>query len=99
MEHRDPGPDTDERPVTALRGILNAWDPIGVVEDGEPPDEYDCLIAPVLDRLANGEGAGEIAAFLRAELADHFGLDTERYDFQVEPVARAAVDLRDRRGG
>ncbi|MBW0090676.1 hypothetical protein I4I73_17635 [Pseudonocardia sp. KRD-184] len=99
MEHRDPGPDSVDHRVTALRGILNAWDPIGIIEDGEPADEYDCLIAPVLDLVAHGAGPREVETFLRTELADHFGLDPERHAAGVEAVAHDAVDLRTRDGG
>lgn len=99
MEHRDPGPDTAERPVRALRGLLNGWDPIGVIEHGEPHDEYDCLIAPILDRLAGGAGPAELAAFLRRELADHFGMDPGPHAAGIEEVSRRAVALRPGGGG
>ncbi|MEA5364423.1 hypothetical protein VA596_33170 [Amycolatopsis sp., V23-08] len=55
-----------------LRYLLNQWDPIGVVD--EVDDEYDCLIAPLLSRLAAGGGRAEIGEFLWYELTDHFGL-------------------------
>ena len=94
MEHRDPGPDSEDRPVVALRELLNTWDPIGVVSDGGPLDEYDCLIAPMLDRLERGADARELAEFLRLELDDHFGLDPEYHVDGIEHVSRAAVELR-----
>ncbi len=54
--------------------MLNEWDPIGVRPDsGGPDDEYSCLYAPLLDRLAGGGDAAEIALYLRAELEGHFG--------------------------
>lgn len=56
--------------------MLNEWDPIGVHPDlGGPDDEHSCLYAPLLERLAGGEEAAEIALFLRAELEGHFGLE------------------------
>lgn len=98
VEHRDPGPDSEDRPVTALRELLNGWDPIGVIEHGGPHDEYDCLIAPILDRLGDGAGSSEIAALLRTELADHFGLKPELHAEGIAAVSRAAVELRARHG-
>lgn len=95
MEHRDPGPDADGRPVTAVRAILNDWDPIGVIENGVPSDEYDCLIAPLLDHLAGGADAAAIAAVLRTELSDHFGMDPEHHEAGIESVSRGVVELRD----
>ncbi|MEU3948076.1 hypothetical protein [Streptomyces sp. NPDC029526] len=56
-----------------LRHLLNEWDPVGVAEDA--PDEYDCLLAPLLHRLRSGADEAAIGRFLRYELEDHFGLD------------------------
>ncbi len=62
-----------------LRYLLNHWDPIGVYDETEnyPPDEYDCLIAPVLSRLAAGASAADLGQFLWFEVEDHFGIDPE----------------------
>jgi hypothetical protein len=63
--------------VRELRSLLNQWDPIGVY-DGKlncPPDEYDCLLGPLLTRLSHGNGRAELDEFLRREMNDHFGLD------------------------
>lgn len=95
MEHRDPGPDSADRPVAALREILNRWDPIGVVGADGPQDEYDCLIAPVLEHLGRGATPADLAAFLRHELVDHFGLDPGNHDANIEVVSHGAVRLRD----
>lgn len=56
-----------------LRHLLNEWDPIGVADDVQ--DEYDCMLAPLLQRLRGGADQTEIGEFLRLELEDHFGLD------------------------
>ncbi|WP_051723202.1 hypothetical protein [Streptomyces albus] len=56
-----------------LRQLLNEWDPIGVAD--EVRDEYDCMLAPLLQRLRSGAGQAEIREFLRRELEDHFGLN------------------------
>lgn len=77
---------------SAVRDVLNAWDPIGVVEHGVPDDEYGCLIAPILQRLAAGADAAGIAAFLRSELAGHFGLDPD--PLEVDPLEVDAVAAR-----
>ena len=62
-----------------LRVILNEWDPIGVA-DFAPDDEYDCLIAPLLSKLAAGAGKAAIAEFLWHEVEGHFGLDPRSLD-------------------
>lgn len=60
-------------PENGLRHLLNEWDPIGVADDVQ--DEYDCMLAPLLQRLRGGAGQSDIDVFLRRELEDHFGLD------------------------
>ncbi|WP_228925233.1 hypothetical protein [Streptomyces sp. DH7] len=64
-----PGTDVTEN---GLRHLLNEWDPIGVAD--EVQDEYDCMLAPLLQRLRSGADQAEIGEFLRHELEDHFGL-------------------------
>jgi hypothetical protein len=62
-----------------LRYLLNRWDPIGIYDEKEdlPPDEYDCLLAPILSRLAAGTSAVDLGQFLWFEIKDHFGIDPE----------------------
>ncbi|GHD82683.1 hypothetical protein ACFQL8_36595 [Streptomyces goshikiensis] len=67
-----------------LRHLLNEWDPIGVADVVK--DEYDCMLAPLLQRLRGGAGQSDIGDFLRHELEDHFGLDP----LGLRPEAMAA---------
>ncbi|MDT7804785.1 MAG: hypothetical protein QOI78_8218 [Actinomycetota bacterium] len=69
-----------------VRYLLNRWDPIGVAD--EVDDEYDCLVAPLLSRLAAGAGRAEIGEFLWYELTDHFGLS--------DPAAHDSDRMADR---
>jgi hypothetical protein len=55
--------------------MLNEWDFIGVREFYAGDDEYDCLLGPLLARLAAGESVEEVAGFLREEIEGHFGLE------------------------
>ncbi len=64
--------------IRDLRDLLNEWDPIG--GGHVPPDEYDCLIGPLLSKLSAGAGRSQISEFLRGELEDHFGLDPDELD-------------------
>ncbi|WP_345620690.1 hypothetical protein [Streptomyces ziwulingensis] len=63
----------DTAPEDELRRLLNEWDPIGVADDVR--DEYDCMLAPLLQRLRSGADRAAIGEFPRRELEDHFGLD------------------------
>ncbi|MGW0877198.1 hypothetical protein ACWD3Z_43090 [Streptomyces sp. NPDC002740] len=56
-----------------LRYLLNEWYPIGVADDVQ--DEYDCMLAPLLQRLRGGANETEIGRFLRQEVEEHFSLD------------------------
>ena len=56
-----------------LRFLLDEWDPIGVAELSQ--DEYDCMLAPLVERLQGGADRAEIGEFRWHELEDHFGLD------------------------
>ncbi|MER6082430.1 hypothetical protein [Streptomyces sp. NPDC001833] len=67
-----------------LRHLLNEWDPIGVADD--VLDEYDRVLAPLLQRLRIGVDQAELGEFLRHELEDHFGLSP----LPSEPEAMAA---------
>jgi hypothetical protein len=55
-----------------LRNLLNEWDPIGVADIA--PDEYDCLIPPILARLISGSDGIRIRELVWHELEHHFGL-------------------------
>jgi hypothetical protein len=63
-----------------LRYLLNRWDPIGICDEALdfPPDEYDCLIGPILTRLARGDSRAAFSEYLWFEIENHFGLDPVR---------------------
>ncbi len=61
-----------------LRDLINAWDPIGVLDDPAwPRDEYEGLVGPVPRRLEAGDTPAQLAVYLRAEARDRFGLDPD----------------------
>lgn len=64
-----------------LRHLLNEWDPIGVADLVD--DEYDCLLAPLWDRLTRGATPASLSEYLWSEVEDHFGLDPERCGVNV----------------
>jgi hypothetical protein len=63
-----------------LRYVLNHWDPIGIYDEmlNYPPDEYDCLIGPLLTRLARHDSRATLSEYLWNEVETHFGLDPVR---------------------
>lgn len=43
-----------------------------------PPDEYDCLIGPILTRLARRDSRASFSEYLWNEVENHLGLDPLR---------------------
>ncbi|WP_326550606.1 hypothetical protein [Micromonospora sp. NBC_01813] len=72
-----------------LRQMLNDWNYLGVGELYAGDDEYDCLLGPLLTRLAAGADADDLARFLRDRIEGHFGLDLT--DVDVADFAARAV--------
>jgi hypothetical protein len=75
-----PGTAGRDRPAglqDELRYLLNRWDPIGIYDEqlDFPPDEYDCLIGPLLTRLARHDSRASLSEYPWHEVEDHFGLD------------------------
>lgn len=79
-DHRAKRSEELDYPRTTLRSMLNTWNPLGVYdwELDYPPDEYDCLISPLLSRLQAGEGVIELSEYLWFRLKEHFGVDPAR---------------------
>jgi hypothetical protein len=59
-----------------LRDLLNDWDFIGVFDPAINTDEYDCMIQPLMRKLAAGADTNDIARFLDGEITGHFGMST-----------------------
>jgi hypothetical protein len=68
--------------------MVNAWDPIGLIEMGAPLDEYDCVVGDVMRALERKDSSEQLANFLRAHIAEHFGLPpSDPSPFAVQAVA------------
>jgi len=86
-----------------LRYLLNRWDPIGIYDEvlNYPPDEYDCLIGPLLTRLARHDSRATLSEYLWNEVENHFGLDPVRCGtdpgsilFDAEPTRSRTASWR-----
>ncbi len=81
----------DQERTRELSILLDRWDPIGVYTDpGDdcPAGEYACMVGPLMSMLERGSPAPDIAAWVRRELTEHFGLTV------TLGAAELAVDLR-----
>jgi hypothetical protein len=77
-----------------LRAQVNAWDPIGLIGMGSPPDEYECIVGPLMRYLESGAPAEEIQTFLSREFAEHFSVPVTESTI-TEFVATARVWFSD----
>lgn len=85
---RDPGPFTGPRPEPAeqIGFRLTTWDPLGIGGTALIEAEYDPLVTHLIAHLTPRTTAAEIAALLRDELLDRFGLSVTGND--VDGVAQ-----------
>ena len=63
-----------------LRGRMNAWDPLGLIDAGAPPDEYECVVGPLMRMLESAEDSDVMAQYLNSEFRDHFELPVAMTD-------------------
>ena len=67
--------------IAQLQALMREWDPIGAMTEPRwPSDEYECLVGPLLTRLAQGASEEDIARYLRQELQEHFGLSPDNHN-------------------
>lgn len=72
------------------RDLAFNMDPGGLIHDERQRDEYDFLVGPLMRMLERNADEGEIAAFVRREFSDHFGLS----DFSIVDRFSNAVKAR-----
>ncbi len=70
----------NKRKITALRTLVNAWDPVKLLSLGAPEDEYDCFVNGLYSLLKEGATRKRLSAFIQCELSEHFHVvvDQER---------------------
>lgn len=68
-----------------LRDLLNEWDFIGVFDPVSNTDEYDCMIPPLMKKLAAGAGTHDIARFLNGKITGHFAMSAGAVE--ITPMA------------
>jgi hypothetical protein len=60
-----------------VRALFMAWDPIGVADEPDAWDEYDCMIGPALSRLRRGADAAALREWIAHERGNHFELPAD----------------------
>lgn len=66
--------------IKKVRFTLKEWDFL----PGSPDDEYDCMIGPLVHLLRRKASRVEIETYLRKELDDHFGINIDDADLDLQ---------------
>lgn len=100
-------PSASRGEVGDLNQMVNEWDPLGLIEDGAPEDEYDCLVQKIYSLLQKESSPKAIEELILDELESHFGMgesnvSLHRREAYLKDVTnfseRAATWFKGRRG-
>lgn len=84
------------RLLSEVRAILlEDWDPLGVGDNPNLADEYDCALAEVMAAVGRARMWNDVAAKLCEIERDHFGM-TGTAAAGLEPVALRLLELKAR---
>jgi Domain of unknown function (DUF1871) len=75
-----------------IKEVINEWDPIGLLDDGEPDDEYTPEIRDIVQLLTSIKSVDELAVIIHKVFLKWFGEDStdliEYYTIEkCKPVA------------
>lgn len=77
------------------RVLLNVWDPIGVRDEPNAQDEYDCCVDPLVTLLTSNASDDQIAEYLWRRGTQHMGLSLNREEMYRTVAALRQIDLRE----
>ena len=60
------------------RVLLDVWDPIGVKDEPNAQDEYDCCLGSLFHLLTTGATDDQIAEYLWRQGTEHMGLPLQK---------------------
>ncbi|HEY1732730.1 MAG TPA: hypothetical protein VGG15_13325 [Terriglobales bacterium] len=60
------------------RVLIEVWDPIGVKDEPNAQDEYDCCLAALYEFLLTAASDETIEKYLRRTVTDHMGLNADQ---------------------
>lgn len=59
--------------MAAVRVALNASDPVGLLADGAPIDEYESEVGTIVPRVTKAQNVDEVREAVHEEFARWFG--------------------------
>lgn len=72
----------------AVADAINTADPVSLLEDGAPRDEYEPEVGTILPRLADAQSAGDVRRILHEEFIRWFGEDLAGPDTAYDTPAQ-----------
>ena len=75
------------------RVLLNVWDPIGVKDEPNAQDEYDCCVGHLVTLLTRGASDDEIVDYLWERGTEHMGLSLHREELYRTVEALRQIEL------
>jgi hypothetical protein len=79
---------------TEIRGVLmNVWDPIGVRDEPNAQDEYDCCLGSLFTLLTTGATDDQIAEYLWRQGTEHMGLSLRKEQMYPTVAALRQISL------
>jgi hypothetical protein len=72
--------------------LLNVWDPIGVKDEPNAQNEYDCCLGSLFHLLTSGATDDDIGEYLWRQGTEHMGLQLKKE--QMYPTVAALRQIR-----
>ena len=73
--------------------LMNVWDPIGVRDEPNAQDEYDCCLGSLFTLLTTNATDDQIAEYLWRQATEHMGLSLQKEAMYPTVAALRQVPL------
>jgi hypothetical protein len=77
------------------RVLVDVWDPIGVKDEPNAQDEYDCCLGSLFQLLTTGATDDQIADYLSHQGTEHMGLTLQKQEMYPTLAALRQIALPD----
>ena len=73
--------------------LMNVWDPIGVKDEPNAQDEYDCCLGSLFNLLTTSATDEQIAEYLWRQGTEHMGLSLRKEQMYPTVAALRQISL------
>jgi hypothetical protein len=87
-----------EEEFPKARAIINEWDPLALIEDGEAEDSYDFLTLKIFSGIKSDKSDEEIAESVIDLMATYYQLPVEEFDLEglALQIIRVVEQMREK---